>query len=100
MQVDEYPAPGQRMSGMRHSWRSDHVAPPSKYETPHYLPNTEVDEIVIDSWFHLEAMSDKDYWVSIGGIVINVRVGKDGKAKSVIVEHEGEDGVTYGGDYA
>jgi hypothetical protein len=99
-QVDEYRAKGSEMSGMRHSWRSHntkgHVPPPSEYDTPHYLPNTEVDEIVIGSWFHLEMMDDNEYWMSIGGLVVNVTIRKDGTAKLVRYEVEApQEGVTY-----
>jgi hypothetical protein len=54
------------------------------------ITNSVIDELVIDQWFHLELMGGRDYWMQIGDVVINVRVGKDGKAESMTVENEPE----------
>jgi hypothetical protein len=72
------------------------------YATNIGLPNTEVDEIVIDHWFHLEGMDTNQYWMRIGGLAVNVQVdGKTGCAKSVMWELDApDDGVEYSGEGA
>lgn len=58
-----------------------------------HLPNTVIDEVIIGSWFHLEQMDSRSYWMNVGGVMINIRLTKDGKPKQVTVEvgerHEG-----------
>ena len=95
IQVDQYPKPGQKMYGPR-------TIIESKVEERDYsanigVPNTEVDEIFIDGWFHLECMDTNQYWMRIGGLAVNVQVdGKTGRAKSVVWEVEDQqDGVEY-----
>lgn len=51
-------------------------------------PASVLDEVVIDSWFHLEQMGDRDWWMNIGGVVVNVSLRKDGTPKLVRVEVE------------
>lgn len=53
------------------------------------LLNTEVDELVIDRWFHIEQMDKNRYWMDIGGLTVNVTVAKDGTAKHVMWELDG-----------
>lgn len=48
------------------------------------------DELVIDSWFHLEQMSERHYWMHVGDYHINVQI--DGKGQpSVSVYEDKED---------
>lgn len=93
IQVDEYPKPGEKMFGPRTIVDSHPKI--RDYATSIPVENTEVDEIFIDSWFHLEAMDRGVYWLNVAGIVLTVSVDKKGKPTLVTVEHEERDGVTY-----
>jgi hypothetical protein len=97
IQVDEYPAKGEKMFGPRTviASYSEPGEISHRYDNVTVVPDTEVDEIFIDGWLHVEAMSDREYWMSVGGIDINVTVGKDGRAKKVTYRVEGEPGVEY-----
>ena len=48
----------------------------------------EFDELGIDDWFHLEQMSERDYWIGVGnpngGGYWHVRVHIDGKGKATV----------------
>jgi hypothetical protein len=56
-------------------WRSsDHTHP------------VEFDELVIDHWFHLEQMSDRAWWMDVGGYHINVHLDGYGKPSVSIVQ--------------
>lgn len=62
--------------------------------------HTFVDEVVISPWLHIEAMSRREYWMSVAGVTLWVRLRKDGSVKSVRVYDAGDydeprDGVTY-----
>lgn len=109
-QVDEYRPKGSKMYGARHQLFShqedaDRSAAltarhNSDYQTKDQETTTvipsEVDELVIDKWFHLEAMDTRSYWMSIGGLTVNVEVRKDGTAKHVMWELQApQEGVTY-----
>jgi hypothetical protein len=59
------------------------------------LPDTELDEVVISRWFHLEQMGEGDYWMNISGLVVNVQIDRDGRPRSVMAELEPVEGVTY-----
>jgi hypothetical protein len=65
------------------------------YASSTEVPNTEVDEIFIDGWLHIECMDTNEYWMTVGGLDINVTVGKDGRAKKVTYRVEDEPGVEY-----
>lgn len=93
VQVDEYPAKGEKMYGPRTIVSSWGRGDTDDYATNIGCPNTEVDEIFIDGWFHCELMGGRDYWLNVGGIDINVRVGKDGRAERIIYRVEAEPGV-------
>ena len=82
VQADELK--GAKGYGARHNYDSDQE------------PNTEIDEIVIGRWFHLEAMDTRLYWMDIGGLVVNVELNPDGTPKRVIWEEEQLPGVDYG----
>jgi len=53
---------------------------------------TEFDELVIDEWFHLEMMSDRQYWMRVGALDISIEIGERGQMKSMYVtaEHDKE----------
>ena len=59
------------------------------------LPGTEMDEVVIGRFFHLEQMGEGSWWIDIGGLVVNVQADRDGKPRKVTAELEPVDGVTY-----
>lgn len=61
-------------------------------------PDMEIDEVVIGRWFHLEQMSAQDWWLNVGGVVLNVRVDREGRPRAVLVEVEPEAGVEYRGE--
>lgn len=63
-------------------------------DSDNYPDGSIFDELVIDGWFHLEQMTDRDWWMSIRredgtDLVVNVRVGERGRARSVLVEEDG-----------
>jgi hypothetical protein len=94
IQVDQYPKPGEKMYGPRTVIESKLTE--RDYATNIGVPNTEVDEVIIDGWCHIENMNTNAYWMSIGGLHIDVTIdGKTGRAKKVIYRVEGEDGVEY-----
>lgn len=97
IQVDEYPPKGERMYGPRTVIKSHHPSRPlpGHDQTEIVVGNTEVDEIFIDGWLHIELMGGRTYWANIGGLDINVTVDKDGRAKKVTYRVEAEDGVEY-----
>lgn len=94
IQVDEYPAKGQRMYGPR-TIVASYETPSDDYVRGVELLNTELDEIFIDGWLHVEMMGKRDYWMNVGGLDISVTVGKDGRAKKVTYRIEAEPGVKY-----
>lgn len=49
---------------------------------------SELDEVVIDDWLHLEQMSKREWWLRVGDYTINVWVGERGQAESVRFEEE------------
>lgn len=52
------------------------------------------DELVVDSWFHLERMDTHTWWMRIDGrdpegdLVVWVTVDREGRAKKISVERE------------
>jgi len=56
----------------------------------------EFDELVIDHWFHLEQMNDRDWWIGVGNpsngnyFHINVHINGD-KSVSVSIEDESQE---------
>ena len=53
----------------------------------------EFDELVVGTWFHMEQMGDRDWWMRIGdddegGVTVNVHIPAKG-APRVMVEKEG-----------
>lgn len=47
------------------------------------------DELVIDHWFHLEQMNERDYWIGIG----DEREGGDYYHVNVHIDHKGKPNV-------
>lgn len=81
--------------GRAHHIASSHIDVDARYGDLHRLPNTELDEVVVGSWFHLEQMDAGRWWMDVSGITINVAVDNRGRARSVMVEPEPVDGVVY-----
>lgn len=50
------------------------------------LPGTDLDEVVIGSFFHLEQMDTGLWWISIGGVTVHVKADRDGKPIRVTVD--------------
>lgn len=52
------------------------------------------DELVVDSWFHIERMDTRTWWMRIDGrdpdgdLIVWVTVGRDGRARKISVERE------------
>lgn len=64
------------------------------------LEGTEFDELVIGRWIHLEQQDSGLWWMSIGGVVVNVTADRDGRPKRVDVfgpdDYDGrQDGCAY-----
>ena len=47
------------------------------------FPKSEVDEIVIGKWFHLELMDRNSYWMNVAGWRLGVRIYADGQACAI-----------------
>lgn len=60
------------------------------WATYHALPGTEFDELVVDSWLHVEQMDTGTWWANIGGVTLHVRVDRDGRPKHVTVHGPGD----------
>lgn len=70
--------------------------PPYLGEPPIVLADTVFDEVAVDSWLHVEQMDTNRWWMSVAGLHINVRVGRNGKAQDVLVEMDDpQPGVSY-----
>lgn len=54
------------------------------------LEGTEFDELVIGRWIHLEQTDAGRWWMSIGGVVINVTADRDGHPRQVDVYGPGD----------
>lgn len=59
------------------------------------LPDTEFDEVVCGRWLRAEQLDEGCWQVDIGGLVVHVRAGRDGKPVKVTAELEPVEGVTY-----
>lgn len=56
------------------------------------LEGTEFDELVIGRWIHLEQMDAGKWWLSVGGVVINITADRDGRPKVVDIYGPGDYG--------
>lgn len=54
------------------------------------LEGTEFDELVIGSWIHLEQVDAGKWWVTIGGVTVNVTADRDGRPRLVDVYGPGD----------
>lgn len=71
----------------------DPFSRPIRDDSDNHPPGTVFDELVIDAWFHLEQMNERDWWIGIDRgdgtqVTINVRVGDHGEARTVTVEED------------
>lgn len=78
------------MSKPESKWRLQ-VNTPEGIQTTLHLnssqhPNSVFDELVIDDWFHLEQMDEKDYWMRLGQLTIRIHLGEAGPDVSVCNE--------------
>lgn len=55
------------------------------------LPGTDLDELVIGRWIHLEQMDVGTWWINVGGVVLWVKADRDGRPTSVSVHGPGDD---------
>jgi hypothetical protein len=46
------------------------------------------DELVVDDWFHMEQMNTRDWWIGLGGVMINVHIPAKGKPHILIEEDD------------
>lgn len=47
------------------------------------LPNTEFDELVVGQAIHIEQMDSGRWWMSIGGVHLDITIDRDGRPTSV-----------------
>jgi hypothetical protein len=52
---------------------TSHFLSSDDYDAP-----VQFDELIIDHWFHLEKMSDRHWWMSVGDWHINVSIDANG----------------------
>ncbi len=65
--------------------------PPSPDFVEHtVLEGTEFDELVIGRWIHLEQQDAGQWWMSVGGVVVNVTADREGRPKRVSVYGPGD----------
>ena len=69
-------------------WKPQHYEGETQFMEGHW----EFDEVVIDSWLHLEQMDDRDWWLSVGNpegreVVIDVHIDRDGKATATVRDY-------------
>lgn len=55
------------------------------------VPGTELDEVVVGRWLHLEQMDTGLWWLNVGGVVLTIRVDRDGRPRRVRVAGPGDD---------
>jgi hypothetical protein len=46
------------------------------------------DELVVDDWIHLEQMSDRHWWLQLGGACFAVVIARDGRVTVTLTEGE------------
>lgn len=62
------------------------VADRKTYHQRHIeLAGTELDELVVGKWIHIEQMNTGYWWMNIGGVTVHVKADRDGNAKHVTV---------------
>jgi hypothetical protein len=55
--------------------------PDDPWRTSVPTPDMEVDEVVIGRWLHLEQMNSRDWWLNVAGVVLNIRVDREGRPR-------------------
>ncbi len=57
-----------------------------------YIPNSSIDEVVIDNWFHLEKMDEDFFWIGVGhpgsSDYYHIKIYKDKGITRVYVENQ------------
>ncbi len=78
------------------------VPPHSPHVRTMVLSNTDLDEVTVGRWMHLEQLDVGQFWLSVAGVVLHVAVDPDGRATSVRVVSASDDeqGVVDGCTYA
>lgn len=66
------------------------TTPDSPWSTTHVLPPTEFDELAVGNWLHIEQMDVGSWWMTVGGVVINLTADRDGRPTSVTVHGPGD----------
>lgn len=51
----------------------------------HHLPDAEFDELVVESWLHVEQMDACVWKLDVGGVTLHVRVDRNGRPKRVVI---------------
>jgi hypothetical protein len=87
--------PDRSKPGARWRLKAD-VAPGASivHRSEDQTPETVVDEVVIDDWFHLEQMNDRAYWMQIGDAWVWVEIPE--KGAPIVTIRRGEYGTTTG----
>lgn len=49
---------------------------------------TEFDELVVGDWLHIERMSEQEWWMQIGGVVLGVTVLRDKRKRVRVMERK------------
>ncbi len=78
-------------SDMAHHVQSDRVKDRAytEFSQTTVLPRTELDELVVGRWLHLEQMDTGFWWMAIGGVVVHVWADRDGRPTTVTVHGPG-----------
>lgn len=89
--VHHHPTGGPK-SDMAHTVQSDRVTgrDDGKYSRTTVLDRTELDEVVVGSWLHLESLGTGLWWMAIGGVVVHVQADRDGRPHRVTVHGPGD----------
>lgn len=67
---------------------SDGRATPSATTT--VLPGTELDEVVVGEWLHLEQLDRRHWHLDVGGVVLAIEADRDGRPTAVTVHGPGD----------
>jgi hypothetical protein len=83
--------PGQPLYGHSYHVGSDpRQAEDGEHVTSTTLEGTEFDELVVGRWIHLEQFDAGRWYVSIGGVFINITADRDGRPKVIDVYGPGD----------
>ncbi len=66
--------------------------PDDAHQTTTVLPHTELDEVVIGRWLHLEQLDTGRWLLNVGGVRLDVTADRDGRPTSVSVHSPGTGG--------